>query len=88
MRIELDAAALPLADGVADVAVELGMEPAELAATGGEDYELCACVPAAARAQAQRVGLTWIGRVADGPAGVSWSGAASAARWRGYEHGQ
>jgi thiamine-monophosphate kinase len=63
------------------------MEPAELAATGGEDYELCACLPPAARAAGAAAGLTWIGRAANGPADVAWSGAASASRWRGYEHG-
>jgi thiamine-monophosphate kinase len=87
VRLELDATALPLADGVAAVAAQLGVEPAELAATGGEDYELCACLPPAARAAGEAAGLTWIGRVAEGPAEVRWSGAASAARWRGYEHG-
>ena len=46
--LELDAAALPLAPGVAEVAAALGLGAAELAATGGEDYELCACVPARA----------------------------------------
>ena len=40
VRIELDAAALPLAKGVAEVAAALGVSPAELGATGGEDYEL------------------------------------------------
>jgi thiamine-monophosphate kinase len=88
VRLELDAAALPLADGVAAVAAGLGLEPAELAATGGEDYELCACLPATARAAGEAAGLSWVGRVVGGPPGVSWTGAASAARWRGYEHGQ
>jgi thiamine-monophosphate kinase len=86
VALELDAAALPLAPGVAEVAAQLGVEPAELAATGGEDYELCACVPPAAREAGTAAGLTWIGRAAAGPAGVSWSGSASAASWRGYEH--
>jgi thiamine-monophosphate kinase len=81
VRIELDAAALPLADGVAEVAEQLGVTPAELAATGGEDYELCVCVPEAA----PTTGLTWIGRVTEGAPEVVWSGA-SAARWRGFEH--
>ena len=40
LELVLDAAALPLAAGVAEVAAALGIEPAELAATGGEDYEL------------------------------------------------
>jgi thiamine-monophosphate kinase len=85
VRIELDATALPLAPGVAEVAAELGVEPAELAATGGEDYELCACVPPAARAVAEATGVTWIGRVTPGRADVTWSGA-SGSGWRGYEH--
>jgi thiamine-monophosphate kinase len=82
VRLELDAGALPLAPGVAAVAAQLGLEPAELAATGGEDYELCVCVPSGTRVD----GLTWIGRVAAGPAEVAWSGAASARSWRGYQH--
>ena len=86
VRLELDAARLPVAAGVAEVAAAVGVAPAELAATGGEDYELCACVPIAARAAAEAVGLTWIGEVVAGAADVSWAGAPSAARWRGYEH--
>ncbi len=54
-----DAAALPLALGVAEVAAALGIGAAELAATGGEDYELCVCVPRGVEAS----GLTWIGEV-------------------------
>jgi thiamine-monophosphate kinase len=84
VRLELDAAALPLAEGVAEVAGELGLDPAELAATGGEDYELCACVPEAARAAGEAAGLTWIGRVTAGAPDVIWSGASGP--WRGFEH--
>jgi thiamine-monophosphate kinase len=83
LRIELGA--LPLAAGVADVAAALGRDPAELAATGGEDYELCACVPEPTREAAEAVGLSWIGRVTTGAPDVVWSGA-SAAHWRGFEH--
>ncbi len=46
VAIEIDLDALPLAPGVADVAAQLGVEPWELAATGGEDFELCACLAA------------------------------------------
>jgi thiamine-monophosphate kinase len=84
VRIELDAEALPLADGVAAVAEQLGIAPKELAATGGEDYELCACVPAAALTAVEAAGLTWIGRVSEGAPGVTWSGGSGA--WRGFEH--
>ena len=52
VRIVLDASALPLAAGVTDV---------ELAATGGEDYELLVCVPPGAEAD-----VTWIGVVEAG----------------------
>jgi thiamine-monophosphate kinase len=86
-HLELDASALPLAGGVREVAAALGIDAAELAATGGEDYELCACVPPAAWAAAEAAGLTWIGEVTAGPAGVTWRGAPSgAAAWRGFEH--
>lgn len=88
VAIELDAACLPLAEGVAAVAAGLGRDAVELAATGGEDYELCACVPPGARDAAAAVGLTWIGEVGAGAPGVSWRGAPSgAAAWRGFEHG-
>jgi thiamine-monophosphate kinase len=84
VRIELDAAALPLAPGVASVAEALGIDAAELAATGGEDYELCVCVPG----NVEVAGLTWIGEVTAGEAAVEWKSAPPGANaWRGYEHG-
>jgi thiamine-monophosphate kinase len=74
VRLVLDARALPLAPGVDSV---------ELAATGGEDYELCACLPASADVPE----LTWIGEVVAGEPGVEWLGAPpGASAWRGYEH--
>jgi thiamine-monophosphate kinase len=85
VRIALDAGAIPLAPGAGTVARALGREPVELAATGGEDYELCACVPACAHGLPG--GLTWIGEVVEGPVGVEWLGAPPGAEaWRGYEH--
>ena len=87
VTLALDAAALPLAPGVREVAEALGRDPIELAATGGEDYELCACLPPGRRAEGEAVGLTWIGEVEDGPADVTWRSAAPGAeRWRGWEH--
>jgi thiamine-monophosphate kinase len=88
VRIEIEPADLPLAPGVAEVAEQLGMEPAQLAATAGEDYELCACVPAAALPALGDL-VTVVGRVLDGDGepGVTVAGA-SAAPWdlRGHEH--
>ncbi len=86
VRLELDAARLPLAPGVGEVAAALGVDPAELAATGGEDYELCACVAPADRTAGEAAGLTWVGRVAAGTPAVTWPGSPSADRWRGFEH--
>jgi thiamine-monophosphate kinase len=77
VRVELSLASLPLADGVEVVAAQLGVDARSVAATAGEDYELCACMPAAAAERAQSLpaanaGLTWIGAVVEGPAGVAF----------------
>ena len=77
VRIELSLAALPLAPGVAEVAAELDVDPRSFAATAGEDYELCVCVPARAaekleNARGPRIlegELTWVGLVVEGAAG-------------------
>jgi thiamine-monophosphate kinase len=43
--LRIDASALPLAAGVAEVAAAAGRDPLRLAASGGEDYELLAALP-------------------------------------------
>jgi thiamine-monophosphate kinase len=80
VRIELSLSALPLAVGVAEVAAELGVDPGRFAATAGEDYELCACLPA----QTEAENLTWIGSVVQGPPGVVFVDADEPLA--GYEH--
>ncbi|HET8566361.1 MAG TPA: thiamine-phosphate kinase [Solirubrobacterales bacterium] len=45
VSLRIDAAALPLAKGVAEVAAAAGRDPHELAVSGGEDYELLAALP-------------------------------------------
>ena len=74
VRIELSLASLPLADGVREVAAQLGVDPAVLAATAGEDFELCACLPAGAPPDQEppNSGLTCIGSVVEGPEGVAF----------------
>jgi thiamine-monophosphate kinase len=79
VRIELSLASLPLAEGVAEVAAQLGVAAPAFAASAGEDYELCVCMPqngrAAAEAASSNIGLTWVGHVIDGPAGVGFTDA-------------
>jgi thiamine-monophosphate kinase len=82
-RIEIDLDALPLAPGVAEVAAQLGREPWELGAAGGEDFELCACLPAGTEAPD---GVTKVGSVVAGEPGVELSAGGSAREARGYEH--
>jgi thiamine-monophosphate kinase len=64
--IEIDLAALPLAAGVDGVARALGEDPHRLAATAGEDYELCFCAPPERRADIERAAqVAWLGRAAE-----------------------
>jgi thiamine-monophosphate kinase len=87
VQLELDTEALPIAPATADVARTLGISPAELAATGGEDFELLFCAPESARVAAEAAGtVSWIGHATAGVPGVRWRGDPSAAQWRGYEH--
>jgi thiamine-monophosphate kinase len=85
VHIEIELAALPLAPGVADVARLLGVAPAELAATGGEDFELCVAMAPGTEPE----GVTWVGRVTESPpapAGLSLAGADPGRPLAGYEH--
>jgi thiamine-monophosphate kinase len=82
-RIEIDLEALPLAPGVADVAAQLGLEAWEPAAGGGEDFELCACLPAGVETPD---GVTRVGSVVAGEPGVELSAGGAARDVRGYEH--
>jgi thiamine-monophosphate kinase len=84
VRIEVDLDALPLADGVAEVAAQLDATAAELAATGGEDFELCVCMSPADAARAE--GVTWVGEVVAGPPGVGFSAGGRSRSLAGYEH--
>jgi thiamine-monophosphate kinase len=82
-RIEVDLDAVPVAPGVADIAAQLDVEPWELAVSGGEDFELCACLPVGVEAPD---GTTRVGSVVAGEPGVELSAGGSAREARGYEH--
>lgn len=88
VRVVVDLGALPVPDGLPDVAAAIGADPAQLAATGGEDYELLCCVDPSDRDAAQAAGVVaWVGEVVDGPAGlVLTRSGAEVAPARGFEH--
>ncbi|HET8815433.1 MAG TPA: thiamine-phosphate kinase [Solirubrobacterales bacterium] len=74
--LRIEAGALPLAKGVAEIAAAAGRDPLMLAVAGGEDYELLAALPperlaeaSTALGEAAETTLTPIGEVAEG-AGV------------------
>lgn len=86
-RLELELAMLPLAPGVKEAAEAAGRDPRELAATGGEDYELLFAVPEdrwEAVARAPGLAVTRLGRVVAG-GGLALAGAPEGGL-RGYQH--
>lgn len=75
VALQIEAGSLPLAKGVAEVAASVGRDPLELAASGGEDYELLAALPPERLEDASQciteeaeTTLTPIGEVAQGEA--------------------
>lgn len=82
--LDIDLDALPLAPGLSELA---GEDAAAFAASGGEDYELLACVPPAARARAEAgvASLHWIGTVRAGH-GARLGDSTGERTLRGYEH--
>lgn len=92
VRVELALSALPTGSAVEQVAAQLGASAGAFAASAGDDYELCACIPRSAKALAEAesrrwksgVGLTWVGSVSEGSPAVTFvdgDGGLS-----GYEH--
>ncbi len=82
VRLELDA--VPVASGVAEVAAQLGEDGRLLAATWGEDYELCVCAPP--EAAARMASVTWVGSVEAGPPGAALLDAGREVPAGGFEH--
>lgn len=95
VTIEVAASRLPRDRGVDAVAGALRVCPKVYAATAGEDYELCACVPAASRDALERewsarglAPLSWIGEVREAAAagpGLEFTDVAG--ELSGWEHG-
>jgi thiamine-monophosphate kinase len=90
LKIDLDQ--LPTDEHTQSVADALGVPVWEAAATVGEDYELCVCVPRkrAERVSAacERVGteLTWVGHVSEGWPGVVLRHEGRKQTLTGFEH--
>jgi thiamine-monophosphate kinase len=90
VTITLDGSTLPIDQETTKIAQELGVPAIQLAATGGEDYELCVCVNPQDRELAEtavgKIGMTWIGEVSEGPGALMWKNAPDqAANWRGWD---
>jgi thiamine-monophosphate kinase len=78
VRLRVDLRALPLERGVQEICAELEVPAWELAAGGGEDYELCFCTAIEHRERVEQAlrevsdaGITWIGRAVAGSPGLS-----------------
>ncbi|MGN6558811.1 MAG: thiamine-phosphate kinase [Solirubrobacterales bacterium] len=91
--LHIDAGALPLAKGVAEVAAAADRDPLELAAAGGEDYELLATLPPEKLAvatgrisEAMETTLTEIGEVISGEGAEIRLPGGELLEARGYDH--
>jgi thiamine-monophosphate kinase len=90
--LKLDLDQLPTDEHTQRTAEELGVPAWEAAATAGEDYELCVCVPRKraerAKGACERVGttLTWVGHVSEGWPGVVLRHEGRKQTLAGFEH--
>lgn len=93
VALRIEAASLPLAKGVAEIAAAVGRDPHQLAVSGGEDYELLAALPpdglteASARiGEAAETTLTPIGEVSAGTGVEIRLPGGELLEARGYDH--
>lgn len=90
--LKLDLDKLPTDEHTQRTAEELGVPVWEAAATAGEDYELCVCVPRKraerVKTACERVGteFTWIGHVSEGWPGVVLRHEGRKQTLTGFEH--
>ena len=91
-KLELDMGRVPIAPGVEAVAAAAGLDPLELAAGSGDDYELLLTAPEQARADLENaaaetgVPLTRLGRAEAGTGVVLRTADGTIVDLRGYEH--
>jgi len=92
LAIEIRLAELPLDEGVAEVAAAAGIDPLDLAAGAGEDYELLFAAPGDARAaveaaaEAAGSAVSWIGRAVEGAGIRLLDEAGNPRQVRGWDH--
>jgi thiamine-monophosphate kinase len=87
VAIEIELARIPLAEGVVAVAAAAGRDPAELAASAGEDFELLFSAPPERRAALEAAApVAWIGEVREGSGLRLLDAAGREAQLSGYEH--
>lgn len=91
LRLRIDVDRLPRQLGVDAVAAAVGRDPAQLAAAGGEDFELLVTAPPERAGAIARAGVTWIGEVAeaagdDAAPGVVLERDGRPLGWAGFEH--
>jgi len=91
-RIVVELERIPLAAGVEAAARAAGRDPLELAATGGDDYELLVAAPPDRQAALERAAsdagapITWLGRAEPGVGFVLRAADGRALDLVGYEH--
>jgi thiamine-monophosphate kinase len=90
--LKIDLEQLPVDEGAQRTAETLGVPVWQAAATAGEDYELCICVPrrrierVSQACQRAKVKLTWVGRVMEGEPEVVLRHEGRRQRIAGFEH--
>lgn len=91
-RIDIELSRMPVAPGVAEVAEAAELDGEELAATGGDDYELLIGAPPERRRELEQAAadggfqLTWLGRAEAGSGAALVRADGRPLTSRGYEH--
>jgi thiamine-monophosphate kinase len=90
--VKIDLEKLPVDERTQHTAQALGVPAWQAAATAGEDYELCVCVPrrridrVTQTCKRAKIALTWVGRVVEGEPDVVLRHEGRRQRLSGFEH--